>query len=250
MTVRIIVMLFNVAILIAGTRAFAPLITVKRFDSRLLALSTADAAKDNLLSVVQRLNSDQGVFVYDSIAKEELTKAVAELIAVANAPTREDFEMKFQGDWSLSVTTATNSGGISLSKLPFFNQGPLKEIRETLNRSVRVQQRIRSTTNSTVVDRVDHVIEFQPPGTLMDVFGNGLPDALRSINVNPLEVSKAKVTLVHKATMESVTPRLKTKIALESVICKCSIAGWFVFLRQSRVSHHCCSVCCWNESAA
>jgi hypothetical protein len=55
---------------------------------------------------------------------------------------------------------------------------------------------------------------------LMDVLGGDIPDALRSINVNPLEVTKATVTLVHKATVESVTPVLKTKISLESLICK------------------------------
>ena len=222
------VVLLFIAVLIAETEAFTPFISARRFDSKLLALSTAHAAKDNLLSIVQRLNSDQGIFVYDTTAKNELTQAVAELIAVANVPTKEDFETTFQGDWSLRVTTATtatttNAGGFQFSKLPsFLNQGPFKDIRETLNRSVRVQQRIRSTTNSTVVDRVDHVIEFQPPDKLMDVLGTNLPDALRSINVNPLEVSKAKVTLVHKATMESVTPKLRTKIALESVICKYS----------------------------
>jgi hypothetical protein len=205
--------------------AFQPSIPA-RWNSRLFALSTADDAKINLVTIANRLQADQGIFLYDKTAKEELTKAVSALEAVASAPTRDDFDDRFQGDWTLVVTTATNSAGFDLSKLPFLNEGPLKEIRATLNRSIRVEQRIRSTTNSTVVDRVDHVIQFQPPNMLMDVLGGDVPDALRSINVNPLEVTKATVTLVHKATVESVIPVLKTKICLESVICKSWDIPW------------------------
>jgi len=215
--------------LLHGVCAFQPRIQgSSRWTSRIFALSTADAARNNLLYVANRLQSDQGIFLYDKASKDELTKAVSTLEAVATAPTRDDYDMQFQGDWTLLVTTATNSGGLDVSKLPFFNEGPLKEIRATLNRSIKVQQRVRSTTDSSVVDRVDHIIEFQPPDILMEVLGVGLPDVLKFISVNPLEVSKAKVTLVHKATVQSVTPVLRTKIGLESVIL--TLAGTSQFL--------------------
>ena len=88
-----------------------------------------------------------------------------------------------------------------------------------MNRSVKVLQRIRSTTDTTTVDRVDHVIEYMPPASLDEVLDN-LPDALKSLNLNPLELTKSSVTLVHKAEIESITPKLTTKLSLQSVVRK------------------------------
>lgn len=184
------------------------------------ALSTAIAAKENLIAVVERIKSKDGMFIYDASAKTELTQAVAELEAVASPPTVDDFEKLYQGDWVLCCTTAaTDKSGIDTSKIPFLNEGPLKQIRQSLNRSVKVLQRIRSTTDTTTVDRVDHVIEYMPPASLDEVLDN-LPDALKSLNLNPLELTKSSVTLVHKAEIESITPKLTTKLSLQSVVRK------------------------------
>jgi hypothetical protein len=96
--------------------------------------------------VVERIKSNQGVFVDDAGSETELTQAVAELEAVASPPTVDDFEKLYQGDWVLWCTTAaTDKSGIDTSKIPFLNEGPLKQIRQSLNRSVKVLQRIRST---------------------------------------------------------------------------------------------------------
>ena len=199
--------------------AFSKLSLLARSSSSLNALSTAPAAKESLMNVAERIKADEGVFVYDAAAKSELTEAVAELEAVASAPTQADFEQLFKGDWTLVCTTvATEKKGIDLSKIPFLNEGPLKQVRQALNRRVKVLQRIRSTSDSSTVDRVDHVIEFMPAASLEDIFD--VPDALKGLNVNPLELTKSIVTLVHKAEVESVVPKLTTKLSLESVIRK------------------------------
>jgi hypothetical protein len=191
--------------------------------SPLSALATAHAIKESLVSVAERIKSDFGVFVYDSKSKSDLTQAVAELEAVASPPTLEDFQNLYQGDWVLLCTTvATEMTGIDTSRIPFLNEGPLKQARQSLDRSVKVVQRIRSTTSTTTVDRVDHVIEFMPPSTLAEVLEN-LPDVLKSFNLNPLELTKSTVTLVHKAEVESIVPTLTTKLSLQSVVRKYSV---------------------------
>lgn len=190
--------------------------------SSLNAVATATATKENLISVAERIKSENGVFVYDSKAKSDLTQAVAELEAVASPPSLQDFQNLYQGDWVLLCTTvATEMSGIDTSMIPFLNEGPLKKARQSLDRSVKVLQRIRSTTKTTTVDRVDHVIEFMPPSTLSEVLEN-LPEALKSLNLNPLELTKSTVTLVHKAEVESIVPTLTTKLSLQSVLRKCS----------------------------
>lgn len=193
-------------------------------------LATAPAAKSILLSVAQRIKADQGVLVYDQKSKVDLQRAVAELEAVGSAPTQADFDTLFQGDWNLVCTTATSSSGIDTSKLGFLNEGPLQQIRQSLNRSVNVVQSIRSTTDTTIVDRIDHVIEYIPPMTLSDVLSN-LPDALKSLNLNPLELTKSKVSLVHKAEVTSVVPTLSTKLTLESIVL--NVAGKSQYLDPS-----------------
>jgi hypothetical protein len=148
-----------------------------------------------------------------------LKKAVAELEAVANPPTNDDYETKYKGDWTLVCSTSTNADGIDLSKIPFLNAGPIKNIRDAINRCLVVKQCIRAREDSGAIDRVDHVLEYQPPDSLTEILDN-LPDALSSLNINPLHVSEGKVTLVHKADVESVTPVLRTKLSLDSIVRK------------------------------
>lgn len=190
-----------------------------RSRTALSALATATEAKQNVLNVAERLKAKEGVLLVDSQAQSDLKKAVAELEAVAEPPTQEDFDSKFKGDWTLLCSTATNADGIDTSKFTFLNQGPLKSIRDYINRSLKVEQRIRAMTESGTVDRIDHVLEYQPPDTLKQLLDN-LPDALTSLNINPLHVTEGNVTLVHKAQVESVTPVLRTKINLESIVRK------------------------------
>jgi PAP_fibrillin len=188
--------------------------------TKLKALSTAEDAKASLIETVKRIESECGLFVYDANAKSDLTQAVAEFEAVASPPSLDDFQTKFQGDWRLLCTTvATDQKGFELSKLPFVNEGPLKQIRKSLNRSVKVLQKILSSSGSTTVDRIDHVIEYTPPSSLSEVIED-LPDILRTLNLNPLELTKSTVTLVHKAEVEGIVPTLTTKLSLQRVIRK------------------------------
>lgn len=183
----------------------------------LSALATATEAKNNVVDVAERLKAKEGVLIVDTQDKSDMKKAVAELEAVAEPPTQDDFDSKFKGDWTLLCSTATNADGFDTSKVPFFNEGPLKSIRDYINRSLKVEQRIRSMTDSGTVDRIDHVLEYQPPDTLKQLLDN-LPDALTSLNINPLHISQGNVTLIHKATVDSVTPVLRTTISLESIV--------------------------------
>ena len=210
-----------------SSAAFQPnpaLSTFHRLKTSLSALATATEAKQNLINVAERLKAKEGVLLVDSQSKSDLKKAVAELEAAADPPTQDDFDSKFKGDWMLLCSTATNADGIDTSKIPFFNEGPLKSIRDYINRSLKVEQRIRSMTDSGTVDRIDHVLEYQPPDTLKELLDN-LPDALTSLNINPLHVIQGNVTLIHKAQVESVTPVLRTKITLESIVRKYKMDG-------------------------
>lgn len=211
---------------LAVSNAFTPVQrpSLSRSAPRLNALATATGARECLVNVANRIKSEQGVFVYDSKAKADLTEAVKELEAVASPPSRDDYETMFNGNWELVCTTsATDKTGIDLSKLPFLNEGPIKNVRESLNRRVRVVQKIVGSP----VDRVDHVIEYMPPADLDDVFGD-VPEALKMLSLNPLELTKSKVSLVHKAQVESVVPKLTTKLSLESVVL--NVAGKSQFL--------------------
>lgn len=219
----------NSKILSAACIAFTALRTIDAFQPKpilsfrtntaLSALATVAEAKQNVMSVAENLKAKDGILLVDSQSKSDLKKAVAQLEAVAEPPTQEDFDSKFKGDWTLLCSTATNADGFDTSKLPFLNQGPLKSIRDYINRSLKVEQRIRSMTDSGVVDRIDHVLEYQPPDTLKQLLDN-LPNALESLNINPLHISQGNVTLIHKATVDSVTPVLRTTISLESIVCK------------------------------
>jgi len=176
-------------------------------------------AKYEVLETARRLKSENGVLVIDSISQEELKQAVETLELLATPSTDVD---ELVGEWTLVCSTASASPSGPLEnlpdfpKLPFMNQGPLAIIRDLLNKSFQVQQSIK-TNASGDIDRIDHVLEYNPPNKLADFLDN-IPDALTKLNINPLQVSKSKVILVHKAQVESVLPVIKTKLNLSSII--------------------------------
>jgi hypothetical protein len=180
-------------------------------------------AKTELLETARDLKEQYGCLLIDSSAQDTLREAVEKLEMLSDPPTDTT---SLVGDWTLLCSTASASlqagsldkiNGIDTSKLPFFNEGPLKEIRDAINKSLRVEQLIK--TENGDITRVDHVLQYMPPDTL-SAFLNNLPDAIKSLNINPLQVSQGKVILVHKAEVESVLPVIKTKLALSSIIGK------------------------------
>jgi hypothetical protein len=204
----------------------SPLVVKSMTTSSRLYASTAVSsgvdvtlAKYEVLETARRLKSENGVLVIDSISQEELKQAVETLELLATPPTDVD---ELVGDWTLLCSTASASPSGPLEnlpdfpKLPFMNQGPLSMIRDLLNKSFQVQQIIK-TSGTGDIDRIDHVLEYNPPNTLAE-FLNDIPDALKTLNINPLQVSKSKVILVHKAQVESVVPVIKTKLNLSSIV--------------------------------
>ena len=224
--------------------------------------TTTNPAKQDLLLTCRRIKEDNGIFVVEKTAQDELLAAVDDLLSLQGEdsdddngrPTPLDFFDKMVGDWELLCTTTTKRSGSSSSssntspsslsplplldksKLPSFLQGgggPLGDLRRrfqsNVNRDIQVIQRIRKTDdndNDSTFNRVDNVIEFTPPKALGMLLGNDSPDALQNINLNPLQVSQAKVTLIHDARVTA--NNLQVELNLKSIVW--NIAGTSQFL--------------------
>lgn len=202
----------------SNTAINRPSRTVKH-GTPLRAMDASMEAKENVINIANRINTEQGLFVYDSTSKVELQEAVAALEASVSSPTEfDDYKKWLKGDWNLLCTTATKSPGINTSSLPFFSSGPFSELRQSLNERVKVVQRIRSLDESSDIDRVDNVIEYMPPKSLDSIFSN-VPDVIKGFSLNPLELTRSKVVLAHKAEV-STASSINTKLSLQSVISK------------------------------
>jgi len=226
----------------------------------LLEFPTVDAARENLLKVCRRLKEENGILVVDRDGKDELkaavealermTAAAADGGATIPASSTEEAERQLVGSWTLLCTTSATKRGIDKSKLPafLFREGPLQTIRngirQAANRYVSVRQVVKAGTEQydvaehkarLKIDRVDHVIQYEPPKQLRDLVDN-LPEQLTDLDINPLDVSKSKLVLVHAASVvepdvddEEVTadaaapPLLKTKLTLKSIVL--NVAG-------------------------
>jgi len=200
---------------------------------RAVTEAAAATTRVELLDTAESLNKEFGCLLVDSKAQERLREAVEKLESVADPPTSS---AGLIGTWTLLCSTAsislqegsTNTFGlgIELSKLPFWKEGPLKTVRDTLNKALSVQQVVKTsstTTEDIIIDRIDHVIQYSPPGMLSAFLDDttapfSIPDAVKNFNINPLEVTKSKVILVHKANVESVTPKFETQLSLSSII--------------------------------
>jgi hypothetical protein len=184
-----------------------------------------EVARQNLVDTAEQLKQQHGLLLVERSAQDELKRAADSFESLAQPPALESYKRDFIGDWTLVCSTATNADGVDTTRLPSFAQDPIKKIRETIseaaNKYLTVQQRIRSTNDDDVIDRIDHVLEYQPPAQLKELLDN-LPPQLRSLNINPLEVSKSKLILVHKASIESEIP-LFTKLSLTSIVL--NVAG-------------------------
>jgi hypothetical protein len=201
--------------------------------------------KQDLLYVAQSLKDEYGPLIIDSKAQKKLERSVEALENNSDPPISTSGMI---GEWTLLCSTASAEKvqGIDTSKLPFFNADPVKEIRNTLNKSLMVQQLIKSE-KSGGIDRVDHVIQYMPPSELSEFVSN-LPDFLQTFNINPLEVTNEKVVLVHKAEVESTIPFIKTKLSLESVVGKCRFL--FSFLSTEYDDSSCCLTISFSVNVA
>lgn len=159
--------------------------------------STADtveqknSAKVQLLTTAANLKERYGLFVTDKEAKATLYKATEDLERFRNTCSKEDND--FIGEWTLLCTCSTN-----VERPEFFPESPLQSsLTQAFNKYVVVKQIIKGVEG--VVDRIDHVIEYETPDQLGSVFPN-LPEQLAALKLfNPLQVSKSKLALVHKA---------------------------------------------------
>lgn len=177
--------------------------------------------KESVIELAKDLKTEFGPFLDDKTAKATLMKAVETL---ENSTTLEYNEEALLGDWDLVLTTTKSIQGIDTSQFP----GPIKQIRESItknaNKYLKVKQ-VLMAVNGTL-DRVDHVLSSEPPKELADIVDN-LPDALKHLNTNPLDVSSSKLILQHKASIESETP-LETKLTLKSIVW--NVAGKSTYL--------------------
>lgn len=169
------------------------------------------------------LKATYGVLLIDSKAKASFRDAVEKLENLTESPTDTSLLV---GDWTLLCSYSSafpkKTNIIDTSKIPFFNEGPIKDIKDTLNDSIEVVQRIKFGESSNSIDSIDHIINYTPPNALSSFLKN-IPDAIKDLDINPLKVSDTKVILKHKAEVEAVIPLIKTKLSLQSVVV--NVAG-------------------------
>jgi len=185
-------------------------------------MPTEKLARGELIEVCMRLKDENGLLLVEKEAKEELTEAVEFLESVSEPPSLAadvNVEKDLIGSWTLISTTSTSTPGIDRSKLPaFLLSDPLERLRENVrqasNKYVTVEQVVKSTTAAGVIDRVDHVISYRPPKKLQDLIDD-LPDAITSLDINPLDVSQSKLILIHKASILKSDGTMKTKDTYE-----------------------------------
>ena len=212
-------------------------------------------SRNKLIALSQTLsaNSSSGkIFVTRPADKIKLQNAINSLEALtesSSAGTSEQSSSKkdmLLGDWTLIVTANLPSsdirrrfdnnekkkGGVwGKKKQKSHNEKQLNPIQKSIQQTIEVTQRIRNDYNrgedetSNIINRVDNVIEFTPLNTLEDILPSSLPiyDIVSKININPLQISKGKVVLIHKAEIESTKPILRTKISWTSSVL--NVAG-------------------------
>lgn len=199
-------------------------------------IDDSETLRNELLYTAKSLTEESptGIFLTTPPAMEKFTNAASALEAITPTMTERQKELLI-GDWVLLATSrslkATNVRvPKEMKRLPFNLKTP--KLSDPIRNSVTVLQRIRSEGEETnEIDRIDHVIQYTPL-TLMDLIPeNSLLSVIRGWNVNPLEVSGSKVTLLHNAEIESVEPVLRTKLNLKSVVV--NVAGKSQYLDPS-----------------
>jgi len=193
-------------------------------------------AREILLKEARALveKSITGVFLTLPSHRRTLEKYVSQLEVLAPSSFTDVDRLACIGDWELVCTSrgptlSSSDDGDKLRSpgFPFsFPEPP--SIADSVRKSVSIVQRIVTEKDSTTIDRVDNVIEYTPL-TLQQLIPEESPlNFIRNLNVNPLEVSRTKLALVHNAEVESLAPAFRTKISLRSVTL--TVAGTSQFL--------------------
>ena len=211
------------------------------------------SARAHVLETSQSLvdSSLTGIFLTTPSNINKLDLACRQLEAIT--PTMSTAEQDLLlGEWDLVCTarapklplqnidrTSSKSTSSNEKKESIFDLLPKPpKLQDSIRNSLSVRQRIRAKESSSDeeddnepsndITRVDHVLEYTPL-TLSQLIPESSPLAkIRSWNVNPLEVSKSKVTLIHTASVESTSPVFRTKLNLQSVVV--TVAGTSSYL--------------------
>jgi gas vesicle protein len=167
--------------------------------------------RDDLLRTTKNLvdASPSGLFLTLPNDIAEFTKGVARLEAIAPT-TSDESEKLVLGDWCLLAT----SKSLKIGKPPSSSSSDEKKLKlpklpSKLQHGITVTQRIRSTSETDNIDRVDNVIEINN-GDILPAF------------LNPLKIQNSKIVLIHKAKVEGFNP-FRTRISLQSIVL--NIAG-------------------------
>jgi len=212
------------------------------------------------LAITLTNNTPSGKFINRPSDKIKLQNAINNLEGLVGSSSQIN-EKSLLGDWKLICTANlptsdirrrfdTNSSDdkkkkrFPLSPFNKSNKSKLSPLQQSIQNSIQVTQRIRNdgSTGGTGIsgeyniNRVDNVIEITPLNTLESVLlptelSSPLQNLLGNININPLQVKKTKIVLVHRANIESLQPILRTKIALSSTIL--NVAGSSSFLEPN-----------------
>lgn len=178
-------------------------------------------ARDELVQIASSLvsNSPTGLFLTVPSDRSKFMRAVARLEALAVPDSSERFEADCIGDWTLLATSRKDplldpllssiSSGDDGNDSSFPQSWSMRKLDPKIRNSLRVTQRIRATREDApeTMDRIDNVIEFDNARTKL------LPDFL-----NPLQIDKSKLVLIHKARVESSSPVFRIRLALQSIV--------------------------------
>merc|ERR1719223_1379673 len=166
-----------------------------------------------------------------SIAEQDLLLGEWDLVCTARAPK---LPLK-----NIERTSTRKSTSTDEKKESIFDLLPKPpKLQDSIRNSLSVRQRIRAKESSSNeqegdepsndITRVDHVLEYTPL-TLSQLIPESSPLAkIRSWNVNPLEVSKSKVTLTLSQLIPESSPVFRTKLNLQSVVV--TVAGTSSYL--------------------
>lgn len=199
-------------------------------------------AREELIELSEEYQSKFGVLVLDPKKKKIFKETVERLERLLDDRKGDSIDgddpSMLVGDWSLVCSAAYYPNEDKLEKLipdsitdvlsnlggSGDGGGPLQDIRDTLNDSVDVIQRIKCSGGAATsnINEVDHIIDYYPPNKLSS-FVKNLPDVLSDLDINPLKVKETKVVLKHSAEIKQTVPNVDIKLILKSIVV--NVAG-------------------------